>query len=80
MSLPDQNITYTKINETQFYKSSTSSTMIDIPALMAEIEFHKAQIDTRIDLLQGAVIQQVSAATDAILLLTDQPLSTKLKK
>lgn len=80
MPLPEENVTYVKINETQFYRASTSSTMIDVAALMQELASYQAQIDKIVELLKGGVDQGVSAATDAIIIIGSSPLSTKLPK
>ena len=45
MPLPDENPTYTKIDDRNFYLSKTSSTQYNVDEILTAIKFHQTEID-----------------------------------
>lgn len=79
MNPPDQNIQYIKINESQFYRASTSSTMVDVDATLKDISSLQKQVDNLVELLQGAADKNVSKAVEILITINSEPLSPRLK-
>ena len=63
---PPDNIQIIKINDGQFYRSATSSTMIDVAAIKDDIVRLQQLIEDRYALLAEGAAEGVADAVDAV--------------
>lgn len=64
--LPDENVQIVKINESQFYRAKTASTMVDVAAIKEDIVRLEALIAERYALLEEGAAHGVGDAAAAV--------------